>query len=354
MKKNNTTDEIIKNLRTGKFNKIKNLTAQQLKEIYNNKSVSKNNKYKLINKAFAYLGGRDVYNAVGNNIKLAKIVPPLAPRNKNIKSYTNVLSKYDSFIDFVLLEMTQGELVLGKKLQFLGRGVAGVVLKCISRNSCNPKYKNAVLKVSKNDKEYENEVKTYNKLNSLTLSRPIAPKMFGHFIIDNHGFIVIQNAQTMYQSTPHKIVQLVDLNVDERMKVLPALEVAVSRLHKEGIGHGNMHSQNIWVAIRPGKGVGNKYKVFFTDFGRSYNTNRNNTNKYKYIYTKNKNKGCLNTTAKGVYIDCHIYPGMAYPTPLRTLGFQSFMDDDEVLEMYEEYDPAQKSANSILYNQFYR
>ena len=324
-KNNNNIDVILKNVREGKLNKLKNITSKQLKEIFNRKNVRITDKYNIVNKAFENLGGREVYNTLGNNLNTNKLMPFIKTTKGGYpnKFFTNYAPK----IDYKLMTIknnkgNEGFLVLGKGIVPLGNGAAGMVVKCISKKKCDRVYKDAVLKISANNAEYRNEVNAYETLNAYKGARPIAPKMLAHFVIDDAGFILIQNAQTLYPD--RKVIQWENMNQNKKGDILPALEKAMNTLHyKLGIGHGNMHSLNIWVAIRKGENVMNKYLVFFTDFGRAYNTTRSN---YNYAYTKNNKK------------KLHRYNGMAHRTPLRNLNsYQVFMNDDEVLQMYEEF-----------------
>ena len=52
-----------------------------------------------------------------------------------------------------------------------------------------------------------------------------------------------------------------------RLILLPQLNKVMKRLHDAEIMHGNMHAGNVWVAVFPN----NKFKLYFADFGRSYN-----------------------------------------------------------------------------------
>ena len=318
----NRINKLVNRIRRGQLGKMK-ITEEELKSIFNRKNIRKDVKFAVVNKAFGDIGGQRVYNAIGPSLHASDFETFVIKKKGGIGT-DPWLASYAPYIDYELLMRTKGQVVLGKGVIELGQGVAGRVVECISYSKCNRMYHNAVLKISKNNSEYRNEVNSLIRLNQVR-GDPIAPKILANFVIHDVGFILLQNAQMVYPKA-RNIVQWGDMKPIERRLVLPEMKKTLKRLHATGLGHGNMHSYNVWVArfdvpktkTNP---LGKKYKVFFTDFGRAY--------EYGKRY---------NTTNK-----MWIYEGMAHRIPVKTsdkrkqLKLPIIMDDDIVMEMYNEY-----------------
>ena len=165
-------------------------------------------------------------------------------------------------------------MTLGQRIISLGQGASGIAVVCskTAAKSCPLRYKNAVLKVADNDPEFENEVKKLKKIsNKQNKNFPLIPMYLGHFTIGTKGYILMQNAKGVYKNSKNT-KQWSYFNMNERKNMLNILKSTVNRLHKIGIGHGNLHGDNIWVATMNN---GSK-RIFFTDFGKGYNINKMN------------------------------------------------------------------------------
>lgn len=340
-KKKNTINQLVSRIRRGHLGKLK-ITENELKELFNRKNLSKNLKYAIVNKAFYDLGGQKVYNALGKKL-----------HNKNFETYVintkgrfgsdEWLASYAPHIDYALMSVSNGQLVIGKEVLQLGQGVAGRVVECISQRQCNRLYRNAVLKISKNNSEYQNEVNTMYRLNNVR-GEPLAPKILADFVIKDVGFMLIQNAKNVYPKA-RLTIQWGDMKPIERRLILPDLKKALKRLHSLGLGHGNMHGYNVWVAKfdvpkTTKNPMGKAFKVFFSDFGRAYAYGKN------YYDTERR----------------WIYEGMAHRIPIKTsnkrikVKLPGIMDDDIVMEMYNEYynQNYKRLGGSMVINNVYR
>lgn len=204
---------------------------------------------------------------------------------KVVKLFSNK-NKLDPVVKKVL-DLTNNTATIGEIPKVVGKGVAGTVLECISYSRCPLKWRRAILKFSKANSEFENEVKYLKKLTKYMEENPkqdpISPKYYGHFVVNGNGYILMQNIDYVFPKAK-RVTQWRNFStsVKERFSKLESLNTALHKLHDIGIGHGNMHSDNVWVVELPGK----KYKFIFSDFGRSYNYKVNKltpvNNRWKY------------------------------------------------------------------------
>jgi len=204
---------------------------------------------------------------------------------KALKIFSN-RNKLDPVVKKVL-DLTNNTATIGTIPKVIGKGVAGTVLECISYSRCPLKWRRAILKFSKANDEFENEVKYLKKITKYMEENPkqdpIAPKYYGHFVVGEHGYILMQNIDYVFPKAK-RVTQWRNFSpsIKERFSKLDSLKTALNKLHGIGVGHGNMHSDNVWVVELPGK----KFKFIFSDFGRSYNYKINKltpiNNRWKY------------------------------------------------------------------------
>jgi len=170
-----------------------------------------------------------------------------------------------------ILDLTNGQAILGRKIKILGSGSAGRVLECVNYKKCPLKWRRAVVKESFITPEFYNEVYFMKKINEYMKQNPgkdpIAPKYYGHFVHEGKGYILIQNVEYIFPKAK-RVVQWANFSKSDRERFthLNSLKNAMNKLHNTGIGHGNMHKYNLWIAELPRK----QFKFIFTDFGRSY------------------------------------------------------------------------------------
>ena len=261
---------------------------------------------------------------VKNAIKTFKNIPvSIHQKNSNGKyvKYNN-LKNLNQEIRQNLSNLTEGQVTLTGRVNAIGEGVAGLVVKCRSNTKCNPYYKDLVLKISEKNDEWRNEVKILDRLTGYMKDNPkkdpLAPYMVGAFHVGNKGFILMQDARKVY-SKPKPIWVGEWEKIESRsnrLKLLKPLKVAMTKLHKEaGIMHGNMHSGNVWFAKIPvGKSGKFIWKAYFVDFGRSMNYSNwgNPTNTHEYP-----------NMANWIYMQKH--PNIN----------KNYMDDDKVYYQYK-------------------
>jgi len=236
---------------------------------------------------------------------------PVIEVNKSLKRFNKVRNNIAA-INKKIYEITDGQAIIAHRTRVLGSGVSGVALECINYKKCPLKWRNAVVKISDPDAEWKNEVKYLKKLTKYMKNNPnkdpIAPKIYGSFKLGEYGFIVMQNANYVFPGARRSLQWMyVGYNPREYLSHLPALKTAMDKLHELGIGHGDMHGFNIWMA----EVKKDKYKFFFTDFGKSYkyknikrftetnslhgyNGLMNNNNKIKIMIHPKTKEGLMN------------------------------------------------------------
>ena len=300
---------------------IRKVSMKILTTRVNNTTINNNNKGRLINNAMKRFGISNVGTLLHGKAK-----PPILRKARN-KTWVRSgrLANADK-IRKELESITGGHVTLPQRTHTLGEGAAGLAVTCISNKKCDKKYKDAVLKISKADDEWINEVKFLNKLTKYMEDNPkkdpLAPRIFGSFKIGNQGFILMQHAKKVY---PKAIIvgewkQVARKNSD-KLKLLGPLETAMKRLHKEvGMMHGNMHPGNVWFATIPDKRskFGFVVKAYFADFGRSANYNK--AKKFKPA-TYNHRYGRIMWKP----IKLSVHPNIN----------ENLMDDDDVLKEYK-------------------
>ena len=227
-----------------------------------------------MNEAYSKYGYKSVKNAVGNKGSMALTRNGKHSRyNKGMRFHQQIRNKLNN--------ITGDQVTLGSSPMQLGGGTAGYALKCLSRERCNRKWKNAVLKVTNiedadNKKEWENEVK-FHKLITQHMEDhpgaiPLAPKFYGSFKIGDYGYLLMQNANNVFPGAKRSMEWGTFGTHNQKISLLPELRSALRRFRKAGFMHGDMHQHNIWIAefVNP-KTKKKTYKFFFTDFGRTMN-----------------------------------------------------------------------------------
>lgn len=252
---------------------VRQSAIKTVRKKLNNPMLNNTAKATILNNAFKRYGVKNAMTHFGTTK-----VPILRTRNKDFVRSGRMYNA--DIIRQKLAEITDGEVTLASRTTTLGEGVSGLAVKCISNTKCRKDYKDLVLKISNADNEWKNEIKYLEKLTKYMKENPkkdpLAPKIYGHFKIGNRGFILMQNAKTVYP----KAVWIgewekVASSNREKLKLLDPLKRAMDRLHKEvGIMHGNMHHGNVWFAQLPARKKGYfTWKAYFADFGRSANYN---------------------------------------------------------------------------------
>jgi serine/threonine protein kinase len=166
--------------------------------------------------------------------------------NANLKDIRKKLRKMDE------------RLVLNPKMRVIGKGEYGIVIKSTIDD--------VVLKIMDiRDREdrhnFRHEIAMLLTLNQHTLktTSPLGPKFYKGTIVNKEiGIIALQDLNSVFP----KALKVETFTND----YIKELKNALKRLHKHGMAHGDLHTNNIYVATMP-KG---KYKVFFIDFGLSY------------------------------------------------------------------------------------
>ena len=230
----------------------------------NNRTINNTRKSKILNSAFKRFGVK------GAMTHFAKTKVPVMRLGAGGFVRSGRLHNADA-IRAKLANITNGEVTLPPRTTTLGAGVAGMAVTCISNTKCRKEYKDLVLKVSSADKEWENEVKFLKKLTQYMKDNPkkdpLAPKIYGDFKIGNNGFILMQHAAKVFPKATYSYEWEKHGPTSRRLILLPQLNKVMKRLHDMEVMHGNMHAGNVWVAVFPN----NKFKLYFADFGRSYN-----------------------------------------------------------------------------------
>ena len=277
-----------------KLNKISKITNNKSKSLF-------------IKKAIIEFGWKDVHA----ELKKRKYKTRYTHGNKNIVNDANKIRKE-------IEKITNGQSTLPYYVNAIGKGVSGLVVECISNDKCE---KDLVLKVSKADKEWENEVKILKKITKYMKNNPkkdpIAPKFYNSFKIGNRGYILMQHAAKVFPGANNTIEwSRVGPSVN-KTNVLNAVKNAKNRLHKNvNIHHGNMHCGNVWIAIFPDKTI----KAYFIDFGRSCNYT---------TYIKRKHMSRMSHPVKFPQMTEKILP------TLHSIVNEPVMNDNKVLEKYK-------------------
>ena len=157
------------------------------------------------------------------------------------------------------LKLMSEHLVLKPKMRVLGKGNYGIVIKS--------SIDGVVLKImdirEKSDRRaFKYEVEMMRCVNQHTKRAriPIAPRYYKSFIISNKsiGVMAIQDLATVFPKS---------LKVETYTPAFKSeFKKTIKKLHKHGMGHGDLHSDNVYVATLPN----DKHAVFFIDFGLSY------------------------------------------------------------------------------------
>ena len=260
---------------------IKNNNLAILKTLVQSKSPKsvKNN----MNEAYFKYGYKNVQNAVGNKRSMAQV--------KNLpRQQQNEMNKQQLKIRKKLQNITGDQVTLGSTPIQLGRGAAGYALKCLSREMCNRKWKDSVLKVAhfedaNKKKEWENEVKFHKLITKHMKDHPgaipLAPKFYGSFEIGDYGYLLMQHANNVFPGAKRSMMWTNFGNNNQQIAVLPELRSALRRFRKAGFMHGDMHDGNLWIAEFVNSKTNKKtYKFFFTDFGRTQHYNASKTVPY--------------------------------------------------------------------------
>ena len=255
---------------------VRSCAIKSIRTKLNNQTITDNRKSRILNSAFKRFG---VKGAMTHFAKTKVPTMRLGVTGGFVRS--GRLFNADAIRE-KLANITNGEVTLPPRTTTLGAGVAGMAVTCISNTKCRKEYKDLVLKVSSADKEWENEVKFLTKLTKYMKDNPkkdpLAPKIYGHFKIGNVGFILMQHAAKVFpKATVAREWRKYGFGgTGQKLTLLPYINKAMKRLHAVGIMHGNMHHGNVWVASIPVKGSTwlVNYKIYFADFGRSYNYNK--------------------------------------------------------------------------------
>ncbi len=177
------------------------------------------------------------------------------------------------------------------KIKRIGSGANGITYLCHKND------KKYAIKLQKHNNEYRNlenfinnNIREYNNLKKLnkTLCRAFVPKVYDIlFILDElkpifYCLIIMEfiNGITLREYIEKKG----ELTITDKKK----LDNNIRKLHKFGIFHRDLHSENIMVVKKE-----NNYNFIFIDYGSSITKKniQNNANKLnkKYIYNDNNN-----------------------------------------------------------------
>ena len=174
----------------------------------------------------------------------------------------------------VLIKKYYKKIGLGPNIEVLGEGEEGMVVKTPTDGM--------VLKIIdlKGDKSgFNQEVKVLKYLNCKRTNVPLVPRFYGSTIINNKlGVIAMQDVAHVFPNAEN-VYEFANMN--NKYKAIGPIRNAMKRLHKLGIGHGDMHNRNIYIV----KLKNGKYRAFFIDFGLGYKlkNGKKTNNKMKFM-----------------------------------------------------------------------
>ena len=157
------------------------------------------------------------------------------------------------------LKCMSDHLVLKPKMRVLGKGNYGIVIKS-SIDGVVLKIMDIRDKSHRRDFRYEVEMMRCVNQHTKRVRKPIAPRFYKSFITPNKaiGIMAMQDIATVFPKS---------LKVETYTPAFKSeFKKSIKKLHKHGMGHGDLHPNNVYVATLPK----DKHAVFFIDFGLGY------------------------------------------------------------------------------------
>ena len=191
------------------------------------------------------------------------------------------------------LRKMNDQFVLNPKMRVIGKGEYGIVIKSTIED--------VVLKIMdvrdpEDRQNFRHEITMLRSLNkhTRTTTSPLGPRFYKATIVNKEiGIIALQDLNTVFPKA---------LKVETfSQEYTKELKNTLKRLHKHGMAHGDLHTNNIYVATMPN----DKYKVFFIDFGLSYMLED---------LDKDKKDGKIKCGEK--YVDTYEHPNIDVSIPL--------------------------------------